>query len=95
MSLNMNIATATVSEVPGVQSGPNECRPLEFFGICNLNSRNMYSGVFGVAEHEYRNGNSLRGTCSQNRPYERHPIEFFGIYNIISQNSLLGGFWGR
>ena len=27
----MNITTATASDVPGIQGGPNERRPLEFF----------------------------------------------------------------
>ena len=29
----MNIVTAMVSEVPGVQGGPYERRPIEFLGI--------------------------------------------------------------
>ena len=29
----MNIATATVSEDPGVQGGPYDPRPLEFLGF--------------------------------------------------------------
>ena len=37
---------ASVSEVPSVQSEPNERRPLEFFGILNIISRNSLLGVF-------------------------------------------------
>ena len=58
----MNIATATVSEVPSVQCGPYERRPLEIFGICNIISRNSLLEVFWIAEHENRDGNGLRGT---------------------------------
>ena len=46
MSLNMNIATETVSEVPGDQGGPYERRTLEFFGICNLIRQISFLGGF-------------------------------------------------
>ena len=42
----MNIETATVSGVPSVQSWSYERRPLEFFGICNIISRNSLLGSF-------------------------------------------------
>ena len=38
---------ATVSEVPGVQGGRYGRRPPEFFGICNIISRNSLLGGFG------------------------------------------------
>ena len=58
----MNIATEAVSEVPGIQGGPYERRPIEFFGICNIILRNSLPRVFVVAEHEYRECNGPRGT---------------------------------
>ena len=42
----MNIGTAMVSEVAGVLGGPYERRPLEFFEILNIISRNSLLGVF-------------------------------------------------
>ena len=58
----MNIETVTVSEVPGAQGGSYERRPLEFIGICDIIRRISFSGVSVVPEHEYRNGNGLRGS---------------------------------
>ena len=57
-----NIMTATVSEVPGAQGGSYERRPLEFIELCDIIRRISFTGVFGVAQHEYRDGNGLRGT---------------------------------
>ena len=45
-SLNTEIATATISQVPGVQDRPYESRPLEFFGIYNIISRITLLGGF-------------------------------------------------
>ena len=60
--LNTIIVTAMAFGVPRVQGGPNERRPLEFFGICNIISGISCLGFFGVAEHEYRDGTGLRDT---------------------------------
>ena len=44
--MNTIIATATISEVPSVLSRPYERGHLEFFGICNLISGNLFLGGF-------------------------------------------------
>ena len=84
--------TATVSEVPGVEGEPNERRPREFFGICNLISRNSFlgsrvSGFLGLLNMNIVRvpGSEIPGV--QDGPYERRPLEFFGICNIISRIS--------
>ena len=74
----MNIATATVSEVPSVQGGLYERRRLEIFEICNLISRNSLLGGFMASLYM----NIVTATVSDvpgvhGGPNERHPLEFF------------------
>ena len=89
-SLNTKIVTETVSEIPDVQGGPNESRPREIFGICNIISPNSLlrgSLNMNIATSTVSDVPGVLGGS-----YERHPLE---ICNIFSRNSLLGGFCGR
>ena len=95
-SLNMNITTATVSDVPSILGEPYERRPILFFGICNLIAESRYSGGFlGSLKTNITTEKVSEVPSVQGGPYKRRPLEFFGICNIISRISILERFWGR
>ena len=52
--------------------------PKSFIGICNIIAESRFSGVFGVDEHGYRDGNGLQSTWVQGGPHERRSLEFYG-----------------
>ncbi|OXU29590.1 hypothetical protein TSAR_009074 [Trichomalopsis sarcophagae] len=78
--LNTNIAKAIASEVPGAQGGQYERRLLQFYKIVTQLVKTRYSGVFRVAEHEYRDGAAMayKVPAVQGGQYERHFQEFHG-----------------
>ncbi|OXU17693.1 hypothetical protein TSAR_009756 [Trichomalopsis sarcophagae] len=71
-SLNPNIVTATLSEVPSARGGQYQRRTMGDFRkmrrllefqekLTTHFVQNLHSGFFSVAEHEYRDGNAPRG----------------------------------
>ncbi|OXU18688.1 hypothetical protein TSAR_001572, partial [Trichomalopsis sarcophagae] len=95
-SQNTNIVTTTHSEVPGAQGGQYQRRLLEFHGkLTTYFVESLNSGVFEVAEYEYRNGNTLLGTWCPRWPVSTSsPGVSQKINNTFRRDSLIRGFRG-